>query len=145
MTLSVTAAVAIAACDAYTARAEIGSTNPAAKFTIYSGPVPATVTDALTGANIALVTMTMSSPAFGPAADNVAAVAAEASAGPVADTPALADGTATFYRLFDKGGNAVWQGIVSTPNAGGDMELSSTSVITGVTVVLQSFFFRVPK
>jgi hypothetical protein len=144
MTLSVSTAVAIAACNAYTAKCDVGA-GAAASFTVYSGAVPANVATALTGANVALVTMVMSAPAFGAAAENVSLAAAESAANAVADKPALATGTATFYRMFDKDGNAIWQGVVTAPNGGGDMELSSVSVIQSVSVVLQSFYFRVPK
>lgn len=143
MSLSFPAAVAIAACDAYVDRADLGTTNAAAKFTVYSGAVPASVNAALTGANVALVTMAMSNPAFGAAAENVGTVSADAAAEPVADVAAAASGVATFYRLFDRDNNPIWQGTVSEPNAGGDMELSSVNVITGVNVVVQSFIFRV--
>lgn len=144
MALSLKASVAIAACDAIVAQAAVGATNPAVTFTVYSGTIPASVDAALAG-NTALITIEMDNPAFKAAVDNVTDNCAEAEAEAIVEQPALADGVATFYRLFDRTGTAIWQGTVSEPNLGGDMELSSLNVITGVSVVVQSFFIRVPK
>lgn len=144
MTLSLKASVAIAACNAIVAQAEVGTTNPAPSFTVYSGTMPADIDTALAG-NTALFTIVMDEPAFAGAVDNDTDGFAEAIAEPIADTPAIADGVATFYRLFDRTGTAIWQGNVTEANLGGDMELSSVNVIDGVSVVVTSFIIRVPK
>lgn len=143
MALSLKASVAIAACDAVVAQAAIGSANPV-RFTVYSGTPPANIDAALSG-NTALITIDMATPAFKAAVDNSVDGFAESEAEAIAEQPAIADGTASFYRLFDRNGTAIWQGTVSEPNLGGDMELSSLNVINGVSVVVQSFFIRVPK
>ena len=144
MTLSLKATVAIAACNAIVAQAEVGSTNPAPSFTVYSGTMPADIDTALAG-NTALITIVMAEPAFAGAVDNDTDGFAEAIAEPIAETPAITDGVATFYRLFDRTGAAIWQGNVTEANLGGDMELSSVNVIDGVSVVVTSFIIRVPK
>lgn len=144
MTLSLHERVAIAACNAIVDQADLGTTNAAASFSIYSGPVPASVKAPLSG-NTVLVQMTMSNPAFGDAVDNDTDGFAEAEAAAIGEVAAVADGTATFYRLFDRDGIAIWQGNITAPNLGGDMELSSVDVIEGVNVVVQSFFIRMPK
>lgn len=144
MALSLKTSIALIVCDALVAQAGVGSTNPAARFSVYSGTPPANVEAALSG-NTALITIDMANPAFKAAVDNPTDNCAEAEANTIAEQPAVADGTATFYRLFDRSGTAIWQGTVSEPNLGGDMEVSSLNVIAGVSVVVQSFFIRVPK
>lgn len=144
MTLSLKASVAMAACNSIVAQADIGTTNPTAKFVIYKGTMPANVEAALGGA-LPLVEMPMATPAFKPAVDNTVDGFADAVANPVAEVAATGDGTATFYRLFNRDNVAIWQGTVTEPNLGGDMELSSLTVIAGINVVVQSFTIRMPK
>jgi len=144
MAVLLSIAAAISAVDAMTARVDLGTTNPQAAFTVYSGPVPTRSDAALDPANIALVTIAMNADAFGDATDNTDDLVAEAIAGAIAETPALADGTATFYRQFDRDGNVVWQGVTTEANLGGDMELSAINVVTGVNVVVQSYALRIP-
>lgn len=144
MALSLSSAVGIAACDALTAKTEDGSAVAASYFRVYAGPPPATIRDALDGANVVLIDMEMPSPAFQPAVENLTDEVAEAAAFPVDQKPADANGRATFYRMFNKDNQPIWQGLVTAPNLGGDMELSSIDVVSGVNVVVQSFFMRVP-
>jgi len=143
MTITTSVEVAIAELDAVVDRADSGTTNPSARFTIYAGAMPANARAPL-GDATALVTIAMGNPAFGDAADNAAASAAEALANAIADTPALATGTASFYRLVDRDETVLWQGTVTEPNQGGDMEVSAINVVTGVNIVVQSFAMRAP-
>lgn len=144
MALSLTSTVAIAACNAIASLADSGSTNPAATIRIYSGTPPEDVNASLSS-NDVLALITMNTTAFDTAVDNAVLNVAEAPANSIVDAPALEDGVATFYRLFNRDDNAIWQGTVTEPNLGGDIELSSTSVTTGINVVVQSFYICVPK
>ena len=56
-------------------------------------------------------------------------------ADPAAASPA-ASGTAGYFRLKTAGGTAVLDGTVTATGGGGDMQLGSTSITTGVNVDL---------
>jgi len=144
MTMSFNSATAVAACDLYTSRVAEGAAVAAPYFVVFKGTIPANVRAALPGDAAPLVTIVTAVDTFIDAAANEAGGYAEALANAIADTPAGADGIATFFRQFNRDNVAVWQGTVSEPNAGGDMELSSVNVIAGVNVVVQSYAFRTP-
>lgn len=134
---------AIAACDAICARLDLGSVNPAATIEIYSGAAPTTLAEVVT-TQVLLVKLAMNaSGAFAGAIDGVNH--AEATANAIADTPALADGTAAWFRIRDRDDAVRWQGTLSEPNLGGDLELSSLNIIAGVNVVTVSLKARMPK
>lgn len=143
MTMSFATDLSLAVCSTYTEGVNNGSANPTPYVVIYGGEVPANVRAPLGAANV-LATLNQSVDAFNdPTADeDLGYTQAEATA--IADQAATGDGDAKFYRQFDRDGNPVWQGTVSLPNGGGDMELSSVGIISGVNVVVQSYVFRVP-
>ena len=143
MTMSFNSATAVAACDLYTSRVNAGAAVPAPYFVVFKGTIPANVRAPI-GDAVPLVTIVTAVDTFIDAVPNDAGGYAEALANAIADTPASADGIATFFRQFNRDNVAIWQGTVSEPNAGGDMELSSVNVIAGVNVVVQSYAFRTP-
>lgn len=141
--MKITAADAIAACDTLCARLDLGTTDPAAGIEVYDGAQPATLEEAVT-TQVLLVKLTMNATgAFIGAVD--AAAHAESTARAIADTPALTNGVAAWFRIKDRDGNTRWQGTVSEPNLGGDLELSSLNIIAGVNVVTVSLKARMPK
>lgn len=141
--MKISAADAIAACDAICARLDLGATNPAAEIEIYDGAQPATLEEAAT-TQVLLVKLAMNATAAFISAEDAAAHA-EATANAIVDTPALADGQAAWFRVRDRDGAVRWQGTVSEPNLGGDLELSSLNIIAGVNVVTVSLKARMPK
>lgn len=143
MALSFNAALAQLICDTYTGRINNGSAQPTPYFVIYKGTVPANVRTAPAGDVAPLASVPMAADAFGDSVVNLGAGYVEATAGTITDTAATADGAASFFRQFDRDGNAIWQGTITGPGGGGDMELSTTNVVTGVNVVVQSYVFRV--
>jgi hypothetical protein len=64
-------------------------------------------------------------------------------ADPAAAAPA-ASGTAGYFRLKQSGGTAVLDGTVTASGGGGDMQLGSTSINTGVNVDLGVPTINVP-
>lgn len=141
MTITTTAAVAIAVANTYAAQIEAGTTV-APYFVIYGGTPPTSVRAALSG-NTVLATVPYANDAFQDAVDDSANGYAKAVANAVADTPATTTGEASFYRAFNRDNVAVWQGSVTENNLGGDMELSSVSLVAGVNVVVQSSELRI--
>lgn len=107
-----------------------------ATLTIYSGSQPANPNTALSG-NTALATFNLANPAFGTAASGAIAL----SGVPLSDA-ADATGTATFFRIVDRGGAAVVDGTVGT--SGADLNLTTTSISTGVTVEITSLTITMP-
>ena len=75
---------------------------------------------------------------------NASAFAAAASGGVLtlnaitSDSSADATGTATWFRLLTSGATAHIDGSVTATGGGGDLELSSTSIVTGVVVAIST-------
>ena len=122
LTLSTTARNAMA--DALVDLADAGS-GPG-KIEIRSGSRPVNPNTAATGTLLA--TVTLADPAFGAAATGAAALSDPAS------VDAVADGTATWFRVLDSNNAAVMDGKVTATGGGGDLELATTSITTGLAV-----------
>lgn len=133
-------AAAKAACDAIVDLLDAGA--GAATLKIYTGSAPANVDDAATGTLLA--TLTCSDPAFGNAADANPGGRATAST-ITGDSSADATGTAGYFRALDSNGVAVIQGTVTAVGGGGDLELNSTSISSGVAVSVSSWTVTQPE
>lgn len=143
MTLSMSNAAAIAACDSVVDLADIGTTDAQASVSIYSGTPPANTDTALSG-NTVLAELEMANPAFGAAVD--AAPGGRAAAGAITDdTAADATGTATFFRIFDRDNVALIQGSVTVTAGGGDMEINSIAIQIGSKVEITSLTVTIPE
>lgn len=103
---------------------------------IRSGTQPATANDAATGSLLA--TVTLADPAFGASSTGTAT-----GTDPAAVT-ASGTGTASWFRAKDSTGATVFDGSVSATGGGGDMQLSSTSLSTGVQVDVTSLSYTTP-
>lgn len=141
MTVRLSNAAARAACDSINGLIDVGS-GGAAKLTIYDGARPANVDDAITG-QTTLVDFDLPSPAFAAATDT--AGGGHATANEIDTVQADATGTATFFRAFDKDGNAVFDGSITDTTGSGDLKLSSTAVISGIDVSVVSLTTTMPK
>lgn len=75
-----------------------------------------------------LATLTLPTPSFGSASTKVATV------GSVSAVTAAATGTAAHFRAKSSGGTAHVEGTVTASGGGGDLELSSTSIVSGGSV-----------
>jgi hypothetical protein len=99
---------------------------------IYDGTPPATADAALSG-NALLAQLELNATAFEAATGGIATANAI-----TADSSADATGTATFFRLLTSGAAVVLQGTVSATGGGGDLELGTTAITTGLTVSVSS-------
>jgi hypothetical protein len=98
----------------------------AATIEIRSGAKPATPETAATGTLLATVAISGSF---------TSTAGVLTSADPASVAPA-ASGTAAHFRLKQSGGTAVLDGTVTATGGGGDMQLGSTTITTGVNVDL---------
>jgi len=135
MAIRLPAASRNAAADAVVDRADGGS--GAGTIQIRTGTQPASADSPASG--ILLVTVALSDPAFGPASNGSANLA-----GVPLSAVAVADGTAGWFRMLDGDGNTVLDGSVSATGGGGDLQLSTTTITTGLTVEITSGTVTMP-
>lgn len=121
-----------AAADAVLGRIDAGAA--AGKLRIYTGTQPATANDAVSGTLLA--EFTLPDPAFGAAASGTA------TAGAIASTTGLADGTAGYFRAVDSNGNGCIDGAVGT--SGAELNLNTLTISTGVNVSISSWSITMP-
>lgn len=132
-------AAAIAACNAIVDLIDAGAGPGLVR--IYNG-TQATDPDTAIGAQTLLAELTCSDPAFGNAAD--AAPGGRATANAVtSDASANNTGTASWFRVVDSNDVAILDGSVGT--SGADMNLDSTSIVTGVEVAITSWTVTMPE
>jgi hypothetical protein len=121
--MALTIAVASAQAEGTALATNIGA---AATIEIRSGTKPVTPETTASGTLLATVTISGS---FSSTAGVLT------SADPASVSPA-ASGTAGHFRLKQSGGTAVLDGVVTATGGGGDMQLGSTTITTGVNVDL---------
>lgn len=132
MALKFTVASRNALLDSITA-----SVGSAGLLRIYTGARPATPATALSG-NTLLAELTLGSPLAPAASGGVLTLNAITQ-----DSAADATGTATFFRIFQSNGTtAVIDGDVAT--SGSDLNLNTTSIVTGGPVQITSFTITAP-
>lgn len=100
---------------------------------IYDGSVPANV-GASIGSSTLLAELTCGTP-FAASASSGALTAGSITQ----DSSANATGTATYFRLATSAGTAVIQGTVTATGGGGDLTLTTTSIVSGQPVQVTSF------
>lgn len=105
---------------------------------IRTGAQPATVATAAGGTLLA--TLPLSDPAFGAASSGTVTAAAISN-----DTSADATGTAGWFRAYDSSNAAVIDGNITATGGGGDMTLSSVSVVAGGVVSITSWTITMPS
>ena len=129
MAISITAAAANSLAAALATA--VGS---AGTIEIRSGSKPATPETAASGT--LLVTVSISG-SFSASSGSITA------ADPASASPA-AGGTAGYFRLKTSGGTAILDGTVTATGGGGDLQLGSTTITTGVNVDLGVPSFTMP-
>lgn len=110
------------------------SVGSAATIEIRSGTKPATPETAASGTLLVTVPITGSFTASG---------GSITAADPASALPA-AGGTAGYCRLKTSGGTAILDGTVTAAGGGGDLQLGSTTITTGVNVDLGVPSFTMP-
>ncbi len=136
MTIRYSTATRNALGDAWTARFNAGS--GAGKIRIYSGTQPASAGDAASGD--LLVTITLNDPAFGATSSGSASLDAD----PALTGTVAASGTAGWWRGLDSDDNTVCDGSITATGGGGDLTLSTVSLVSGGTVTLTGGTLTVP-
>lgn len=120
-------ALTIAAASAQAMGAALATDiGASATIEIRSGTKPATPETAASGTLLATVAISGSFSSTG----GVLTAADPASVAPAAS------GTAGYFRLKKSGGTAVLDGTVTATGGGGDMQLGSTTITTGVNIDL---------
>ncbi len=118
----------------------------AALVGIYSGTKPATISTALSG-NTLLAKLVATDPAAASASGGVLTLSSITQ-----DSSADATGTATFFRVYSSSDgstltdttNNVFQGTVTATGGGGDIELNTTSIVSGGPVSITSWTVTAP-
>lgn len=103
---------------------------------IYTGSQPADGDTEAAGSLLA--TVSFADPAFGAASSGVA------TATDPAGVTATGTGTAGCFVVEDSDGNNVFNGTVTATGGGGDLELATTSISSGVTIDITSFTYTQP-
>lgn len=134
--MATTITQAAAAAMAAALNTHIGTT---ATIRIYDGTAPTNAGTAL-GSNNVLATFTLSNPAFDSTANGVMTLDVT----PALTVAAGASGTATFFRILQAGTTAVLQGSVTATGGGGDLQLNTTSLSSGVNVTITSGTVTMP-
>lgn len=126
-------AAASAMCDALTALIDAGG---AGTLKIYGDTRAATV-DSAVGAQTLLATLTFSATAFGAASNGVCTAAAVTQ-----DSSADATDTATWFRIASGGATGIADGNCDT--AASDLNLNTTSIVSGAVVSISAGSITVP-
>jgi hypothetical protein len=131
MAFKISDQAADAAMDAITALLDGGTIE------VRSGSAPANADDA--DAGTLLAEGTFGTPAFDASSGGIAVANAITQ-----DSSANNTGTATHFRLKTSGGAKIAQGSVTALGGGGDMQVSSTSVVSGVPFSFTSAQLTLP-
>lgn len=104
---------------------------------VYTGSQVATGDTAEAGTLLA--TFTLADPAFGSPSSGVCTLASTPRS-----TTGAADGTAGWFRVEDSTGANVFDGSVTATGGGGQLELNTTTISTGVSVSITSGSITMP-
>lgn len=132
--LTLTTAIRNAMTDAIVDSVDGGSPGT---IEIRSGTRPADPATTATGTLLA--TVTLANPAFGASSGGSATIS-----DPAAVT-AVATGTATWFRAKNSGGTAQFDGQVTATGGGGDLTLTTTSIVSGMSVDITGGTITVPQ
>lgn len=136
MTTRIPTASRNAIIDALTALFNAGSGPGVVQ--IRSGSQPASANDAASGTLLA--TITLSDPGFGAGALGIAT----ADITPALEVAASNSGTAGWYRGLDSDAATVIDGSVTATGGGGDLQLNTVSVLSGVSVTITAWTITMP-
>lgn len=130
-----------AACDAIVDLVDGGA--GAGVIRVYTGAQPATPATAPSGTLLA--EFTLSDPAFGAASNGAAALDVT----PALTDTGITDGTAGWFRILDSTeaagtGLGIIDGSVTATGGGGQLELNSTTISTGVAVEITAGTVTMP-
>lgn len=114
-----------------------GTTNPSGTLEIRTGSKPSSPQASATGT--LLTSHTLSNPAFGDFSTG------SANASNISDATALETGTAGWFRIYDRDGNAVFDGSVTISDGGGDITFDIIDFVVGGVIVITSLRATMPQ
>lgn len=113
------------------------SVGTSALLQVYAGVQPADASAAVTAANVVLASLTFpTTNAFGAAAAGVL------TANAIGSVAAATGGTATWFSIVKSTGTRVIDGSIGT--SGADINLNSTTIVTGAQVAVSAFTVTIP-
>ena len=116
-----------AACNAIVGLVDAGTANPAGRLLIYND------------SSTVLAWLPFGNPAFQDSTDGTSV------SNPLTDSTALADGTASWFGVFDRDSTRIWRGSVVQTGHVGDMRLAQTILHTDMTVSITQATYVVPS
>lgn len=138
MTVNINTQARNNAGDAIVDLIDQGSLNPNGYMEIRSGTKPPSPQAAATGTLLA--TNAFSNPAFGNFSSGAAAANTIAD-----DTNIDATGTAGWFRIYDRDGNAVMDGDITATGGGGDITFDNINFIARGTIIINSLIATIPQ
>jgi hypothetical protein len=126
------------ACNAVVDRIDNGGTNPAGHIEIRTDTMPGNPQTAATGTLLA--TLNFSNPAFQPAVNGVTNVNTIAD-----DNDIDATGVAGWFRFYDRDGNAIMDGTITTIGGGGDLEFNNVQFVKEGIAQIHDFSVTMPE
>lgn len=127
MTVNISVLASNAAGDAIVNLLDGGSSNPNGFMEIRTGTKPANTLLPATGTLLAV--LNFSNPAFGDFSNSSALANAISP-----DVDIDADGTAGWFRCYDRDGVAIFDGDITITGGGGDIEFDTINFLAGGTV-----------
>lgn len=121
-----------AAGAAILAEIDKGSALPNGYLEVRTGSIPASPSNAATGT--LLTTVQLSNPAFQPTLNG------RAYAGPISNGLIIADGRASWFRIYDRDRNGIIDGSITVTGEDGDLTLSSVDFTQGSPVAINLSF-----
>lgn len=138
MTVNINTQARNDAGDAIVDLIDAGSANPNGYMEIRTDTKPSSPQVAAVGTLLA--TLAFSNPAFGNFTNGTAVANAIAD-----DTNVDANGTASWFRIYDRDGNAVMDGDITLTGGGGDITFDNINFIAGGTVTITSLTATMPQ
>ncbi len=139
MSISLSERAKNAGCLAITSLVDVGTLNSNGYISIYTAPRPST-TDSSSGSATRLAIVPLASPSFGTVSNGEALALGLNTSGVTVE----ATGTASWYRIFDKDNNPIWDGDIGLTSSGSDMEFNDLNFIKDGKVVVASFKAKMP-
>ena len=129
-----------AACNSIVALVDVGTLNNNGYISIFTAPRPSSPESPI-GSATRLAIVPLAAPAFGTATDGQANANGLNTSGVVVDTT----GTPSWFRVYDKDNNSIWDGDVALTGSGGDMEFNDLNFIKDGKLVLTTFNAIMPQ
>ena len=126
-------------CSLINSLIDVGSTKDSGYIEVRSGTIPSSPEASPSDGGV-LATLMLSSPAFKEPVNGVATANAI-----TPDTNIAASGKATWFRVYNRDGGAIIDGVVSAIGGGGDLTFDSVDFVKGSTAQVNSLTATMPR